>query len=304
MVVASGLFGRTAAAAVRMLLCGAAGSLFLAPPMEPAYSASLYAPAEPYSAASVARGNVLYMENCVSCHGLSGHGDGPAAAGLRIRPANLTEPHLFAHSPADLFRWVSRGRANGAMPGFAAALPPGQRWDVINFIRARAAGVLVRELGGEITTASYPIPEFAFEADGVQSTLRRMLDRGPVLLALCGPSAPSTRLQELAGMRQRLTAAGLQVLAVELGEAADEAPHVDGANLPLIVRVAGDVRAALSLFRAPANGNETELILDKNGDVRARWTSTNLPDLDTLIGIAARIAHAAVAAPSHAGHAH
>ena len=105
-------------------------------------------------------------------------------------------------------------------------------------------------------------------------------------------------------MRQRLTAAGLQVLAVELGEAADEAPHVDGANLPLIVRVAGDVRAALALFRAPANGNETELILDKNGDVRARWTSTNLPDLDTLIGTAARIAHAAVAAPSHAGHAH
>ena len=99
-------------------------------------------------------------------------------------------------------------------------------------------------------------------------------------------------------MRQRLTAAGLQVLAVELGEAADEAPHVDGANLPRIVRVAGDVRAALALFRAPANGNETELILDKAGDVRARWTSTNLPDLDTLVAVTARIARAAVAAPS------
>ena len=304
MVVASRLFGRTVAAAVRTLLCGAVGSLFLAPATEPASSAGLYAPAEPYSAASVARGSALYRENCASCHGVSGRGDGPAAVGLRVRPANLTEPHLFAHSPADLFRWVSQGRANGAMPGFAGALPPGQRWDVINFIRARAAGALARELGGEITSAAYPFPEFAFETDGVQATLRHMLERGPVLLALCGLSAPSMRLQELAGMRQRLGAAGLQVLAVELGDAPGEAAHLDGAGLPFTVRVAGDVGVALSLFRAPADGNETELIIDKNGDVRARWASDGLPDLDRLIAAAARIARVAVAAPGHAGHAH
>lgn len=295
---------RAATAAVGVLLCGTVGSLLPASFLEPAYATNFYAPAEPYSAASVARGSALYSENCVSCHGLSGRGDGPAAVGLRIRPANLTERHLFAHSPADLFRWVSRGRANGAMPGFAAALTPGQRWDVISFIRARAAGVLVRELGGEITAVGYPIPQFAFEADGVQGTLRRMLARGPVLLVLCGPSAPSTRLQELAAVRQRVIAAGLQVLAVELGEGAGKTAHVDAANLPLIVRVSGDVRAALALFRAPTDGNETELILDKNGDVRARWTSDSLPDLDTLIAATAHIARGAVAAPSHVDHAH
>jgi mono/diheme cytochrome c family protein len=288
---------------VGVLLCGTVGSLLPASFLEPAYATSSYAPAEPYSAASVARGGALYSENCVSCHGSGGRGDGPAAVGLRIRPANLTEPHLFAHSSADLFRWVSRGRANGAMPGFAAALSPGQRWDVINFIRARAAGFLVRELGGEIT-AAYPVPEFAFEADGVQTTLHRVLKRGPVLLVLSVPSLPSTRLQELAAVRQRLTAAGLQVLAVELGEPAGNAAHVDRANLPLIARVSGDVRAVLALFRTPADGNETELILDRNGDVRARWTSNGLPDLDTLVAVTARIARAAVAAPSHAGHAH
>src|SRR6516225_40572 len=292
---ASGLYGRTAAAAVRMLLCGAAASMLLTPPLAPAYPAALAAPAEPYSAASVTRGGALYGENCVSCHGLSGRGDGAAAAGLRARPADLTEPHLFAHSPGDLFRWVSRGRANGAMPGFAAALTPSQRWDVINFIRARAAGVRVREIGGEITAAAYPVPEFAFEADGVQDTLRRKLEQGPVLLVLCGPSAPLTRLQELAALRQRLTAARLQVLAVDLDEAAGEAAHGEGANLPLIVRVSGDVRAALALFRAPADGGETELMLDNNGNVRARWTahgSDGLPDSDTLIAATVRVARA------------
>ena len=186
---------RAAVGAVGVLFCGLVGSMLPASFLEPAYAASFYAPAEPYSAASVARGSALYSENCVSCHGLSGSGDGPAAVGLRIRPANLTEPHLFAHSPADLFRWVSRGRANGAMPGFAAELTPGQRWDVISFIRARAAGVLVREFGGEITAVGYPIPEFAFEADGVQGTLRRMLATGTgaacALWAVCSIDAAS-----------------------------------------------------------------------------------------------------------------
>ena len=305
---ASGLYRRTAAAAVGALLCGAAGGLLLAPSLEPAYPTSFYAPAEPYSAPSVARGSALFRENCVSCHGVSGRGDGPAAAGLPSRPADLTEPHLLTHSPGDLFWWVSRGRANGAMPGFAAALTPEQRWDVINFIRARAAGVLVREVGGEITgAAAYPVPEFAFEADGVQDTLRRILEQGPALLVLYGPPTPSTRLRELAAVRQRLAAAGLQVLAVELSEPAGEPAHGDRASLPLIVQVSGDVRATLTLFRAPADGGETELIIDKNGDARARWTahgSDGLPDPDTLIAATVRAARFAVAAPSHTGHAH
>jgi putative copper resistance protein D len=307
MTAASGLYGRTSAAALRVLLCGAAGSLLLAPPLEPAYPASVYAPAEPYSAASVARGRALYDDNCVSCHGLSGRGDGPAALSLPIRPADLTEPHLFAHSAGELFFWISRGRANGTMPGFAAALAPNQRWDVINFIRARAAGVLVRKVSGEITGAgAYPVPEFAFEADGLQDTLRRMLEQGPALLVLYGPPTPLTRLRELAAVRRRLAAAGLQILAIELGNTADEATQGDSALPGLVVRVSGDVRATLALFQTPADGGETELMLDKNGNVRARWTahgSKGLPDPESLIAAAAHAVHFAVDMPSH-GHAH
>lgn len=35
-------------------------------------------------------GRALYAEFCVSCHGESGEGDGPAAAGLDRAPADLT----------------------------------------------------------------------------------------------------------------------------------------------------------------------------------------------------------------------
>ncbi len=35
-------------------------------------------------------GRALYEANCLTCHGASGKGDGPGAAGLTRRPADLT----------------------------------------------------------------------------------------------------------------------------------------------------------------------------------------------------------------------
>lgn len=36
------------------------------------------------------RGQMLFMENCIACHGAEGRGDGPLAAGLTTPPADLT----------------------------------------------------------------------------------------------------------------------------------------------------------------------------------------------------------------------
>lgn len=35
-------------------------------------------------------GEVLFAENCVQCHGVTGKGDGPWAASMKLRPADLT----------------------------------------------------------------------------------------------------------------------------------------------------------------------------------------------------------------------
>jgi mono/diheme cytochrome c family protein len=35
-------------------------------------------------------GRAIYDDNCAACHGLSGMGDGPSAASLNPKPANLT----------------------------------------------------------------------------------------------------------------------------------------------------------------------------------------------------------------------
>ena len=294
---AAGSYWRAVVFAGAVALCLAAGWLPLRAAVEPAYPTSFYAPAEPYAADSVARGAALYRANCALCHGADGRGDGPAAASLTIRPADLTQPHVLAHSPGDLFWWVSRGRAGGAMPGFAAVLRPTQRWDVINFIRARAVGAQMRAVGPEVSGgAAYPVPDFAFERGAVQTTLSRTLQQGSTLLVLFAGPGPSARLTQLANWRLN----GLPVIAVETDPADVAAP-------PYTVTVSRDVAIALALFRLPGDGGETELLLDRGGNVRARWIAGGkggLPDRASLLAKAAEVARQAVAAPSHAGHAH
>ena len=304
--VATGAAARyrlTGALAGVLVLCLALGWVPLRPAIQAAYPTSFYAPVEPYAAASIMRGATVYADNCVRCHGARGRGDGPAAAGLPVRPADLTEPHLFAHTPGDLFWWVGHGMDEGVMPGFANVLSRNQRWDVVNFIRARAAGVLAMQIRPEVAAAVPPeVPDFAFEAGGVQQTLRHTLEKGPVLLVLFVPPAPVARLRQLAAAQIQLGSAGLHVIAIGLAPASE----ANSAERPSLAAGASpEVIEALALFRAADDGGETELMLDRAGDIRARWTRSmpgGLPPPDTLAMQAEHIARTAAATPSHAGH--
>ena len=71
--------------------------------------------------------------NCVSCHGASGHGDGPAAAALPApKPANWTSANVQKQSDGEIFWKMSNGR--GAMPPWKH-LPENERWEIVNYIR-------------------------------------------------------------------------------------------------------------------------------------------------------------------------
>jgi putative copper resistance protein D len=282
---------RTAFVSIALLVVfGIAGYVALRPGIVRAYPTSFYASTQAYAAPSIARGAPLYAQNCTMCHGASGRGNGPMASKLPVRPADLTEEHLFAHKPGELFWWISYGSDNKVMPGFADKLTPDQRWDLINFVLARAAGLNSRNAGPQLgTTEAYPMPDFAFERNGSQATLSQTLKSGPALVVLYGRPAPRSRLERLAAWRPQFERAGLVVVAVDL----------DG--------VSADVRTALALFVSPQNGGETELMLDRGGNIRARWTPRDaggLADLETLIRDTKLVASIPVAAANHAGHAH
>jgi high-affinity iron transporter len=84
---------------------------------------------------SAARGAALYAENCASCHGASGRGDGPAAERLERRPADFTDPAFMREqTPDDFFLVISLGRRGAAMPGWEDSLSVEERWDLVAYV--------------------------------------------------------------------------------------------------------------------------------------------------------------------------
>lgn len=83
----------------------------------------------PARAPELARGAEVYRQQCASCHGALGTGDGPAAAGLDPAPANLADADgLRDASPLDFYRRITLGVAGTAMPAFETSLTTEDRW--------------------------------------------------------------------------------------------------------------------------------------------------------------------------------
>ena len=78
-------------------------------------------------------GRIFYAKICSVCHGNSGKGDGVAAAGLSVRPANHTTPIVQLQTDGSLFYELSNGHA--PMPAYKDVLTTKQRWGLINYIR-------------------------------------------------------------------------------------------------------------------------------------------------------------------------
>ena len=79
-------------------------------------------------------GRSVYTAQCVPCHGPRGKGDGPAAAVLTPRPADLTDTtRMAAISDDSLFQVVTTGR--NAMPGFGKILTAEQVREVVAYLR-------------------------------------------------------------------------------------------------------------------------------------------------------------------------
>jgi len=85
------------------------------------------------SPASIERGRMLFIQNCIQCHGESGRGDGPLALSLRIPPANLYD-HVPYHPDQFFFNVISNG-LTGVMPAFSSQISEEDRWNILNFLR-------------------------------------------------------------------------------------------------------------------------------------------------------------------------
>lgn len=226
-----------------------------------AYPTSFYASPTGFSAQSIAAGEALFAQNCTSCHGPEGHGDGPAGKDLQPPPADLTAEHIYAHSDGDLFWWITNGIGN-AMPGFGAGLDPTARWNLIDFIHANADATRFGGAADAGMSGAFQTPDFAVDCpDGSSSLISELHGR---VLHLVFAGAHSTA---------RVLTLEPTAIVIHLDPPTDAGGSFCSTDDP-------DVTKAFALYAGIAveDLDGTEFIVDSSGSLRAWWHPGLVPD--------------------------
>ena len=117
----------------------------------------------PETAPVLSRAAPLYAQQCASCHGLTGQGDGPAAASLNPPPIAFSDAERAARrTPFALYEAISQGIEGTSMAAYST-LPEQDRWDLAFYVGSFAYSPKMRtsgealwrdhaELRGEIPT--------------------------------------------------------------------------------------------------------------------------------------------------------
>jgi len=238
----------------------------------------------PYSVATVAAGAHSFVEQCVACHGPHGYGDGPAAEGLPVKPADLARHHVGSHTDGTLFWWISHGKGKNAMPAFADLLDAQQRWELVSYLHAQFDAEAAQRLGPRIDPALRIVaPDFAYErGGGSQQTLGMLREAWSVLLVLYTLPASETRLKNLAEAAKQLDLGGLRIIAVPLGEGVAKGP-IFAPGDPDLVTAYGLFRKRAGEEAAPAD--HLEFFIDAWGYVRARFGMADAPTPRQLVAM-------------------
>ena len=84
------------------------------------------------------RGEVIYKEHCLRCHGQLADGNGPDAGDLIVRPTNFQTPRVREKSDFEFLIAISNGVLFSPMHSWRGRLSDEQMRDVIQYIRELA----------------------------------------------------------------------------------------------------------------------------------------------------------------------
>lgn len=85
---------------------------------------------------AAAMGAKVFHSLCWTCHGMEGRGDGPNAALLKVKPADLGSPSVQDQSNGALYWKITHGR--GEMASYEQVLGREDRWALAHHMRTLA----------------------------------------------------------------------------------------------------------------------------------------------------------------------
>ena len=100
----------------------------------------------PVTQENLLRGKEVFLQRCVSCHGLAGDGEGPAAKFLSPTPADFTDKDDACcggdTGPGDFYYRILRGWPGTGMENFGDRLSVNDIWRLVLFIKTIPNGTL------------------------------------------------------------------------------------------------------------------------------------------------------------------
>mgnify|MGYP003394248265 CR=1 FL=1 len=90
----------------------------------------------------LSKGKTLFAQNCASCHGAEGAGDGPAGAALNPKPHNFknpTAPWKNGGSAKAMYITLAEGVKGSGMAAYPS-LSVEDRWALVHYVRSITSG--------------------------------------------------------------------------------------------------------------------------------------------------------------------
>ena len=258
----------------------------------PAHPTTYLVSAVPYTADAIAKGSTLYMDNCSSCHGFDGRGNGEGV----IPPTNV-QINLNDITPerraGDLFWSIAHGIPAAPMPGFGGQLGEADIWSLVQFLDAQTAAQNALTLSDRLKPVKpVPAPEFTFEfphkfpRQPQESLQQQRGKRIPLLVFYTLPySLP--RLLELAALESAYSRAGAVIIAIPMNASPAASLAATSRDLPaggesILAFTSPAVAATYTLFAREAEEGpvaavqHVEYLVDRFGAIRAR--GVGVPD--------------------------
>jgi len=128
----------------------------------------------------LAHGRELYQSaGCASCHGATGHGDGPGASALHYASGAPAHPRDFASNHfhrsdrvGDIYLTLVTGLDGTPMASFAKVLSTDEMWDVAMFVHGMTPAA--KDLASGLRCPTGPVAATSDELVGVRTLVREL----------------------------------------------------------------------------------------------------------------------------------